>query len=147
RSDVLFLARDRIGIKPLYYVLTDKAFLFGSELKALTADAEFNAGKTIDLTALHAYFSFLCVPDPVSIYKGVCKLPAAHTLTYRNDRIHLRRYWDVTFLSDTTHSEEEWEELLLEALREAVRIRLVADVPLGAFLSGGIDSSTVVAMM
>lgn len=147
RSDTLFLARDRIGIKPLYYTLDDQAFLFGSELKALLADEHFRATREIDLDAVHSYFSFLCVPDPVCIYRGVRKLPAGHTLTLRGGRAELRRYWDVTFRDEEGLTEEAWEERLLELMREAVRIRLVADVPLGAFLSGGIDSSTVVALM
>jgi asparagine synthase (glutamine-hydrolysing) len=147
RSDALFLARDRIGVKPLYYALTKEAFLFGSELKALLADPNLHASRTIDLSAVHSYLSFLCVPDPVSIYRGIYKLPAAHTLTFRNGRVQLRRYWDVTFTESRRASEQEWCDELLQHLREAVKIRLVADVPLGAFLSGGVDSSTVVAVM
>ena len=147
RRQSLFLARDRIGVKPLYYTLTNEALLFGSELKALLADRAFNATRTIDLAAVHSYLSFLCVPDPVCIYAGVYKLPAAHTLTFRDGRIELRRYWDVAFEEENGIDEHTWHELLLEHLREAVRIRLVSDVPLGAFLSGGIDSSTVVAVM
>jgi asparagine synthase (glutamine-hydrolysing) len=147
RSDTLFLARDRVGVKPLYYTLTDRAFLFGSELKALVADTRFRESRAIDLEAVHGYLSFLSVPDPACIYRGVHKLPAAHTLTLRAGRIELKRYWDVAFEEEPRADEHSWEEELLEQLREAVRIRLVADVPLGAFLSGGIDSSTVVAVM
>jgi asparagine synthase (glutamine-hydrolysing) len=147
RSDTLFLARDRLGVKPLYYTFTDEAFLFGSELKALRADPRFNATKKIDLEAVHGYLSFLCVPDPVCIYRGVRKLPAGHTLTLRNGRANLRRYWDVVFEAEESVTEEDWREQVLEKMREAVRVRLVSDVPLGAFLSGGIDSSTVVALM
>lgn len=147
RTDTLFLARDRIGIKPLYYVLDDHAFLFGSELKALLADARFRAHREIDLDAIHGYLSFLCVPDPMCIYRGVSKLPAGHTLTLRGGRAEVQRYWNVTFRDEQGLSETEWGERLIDLMREAVRIRLVADVPLGAFLSGGIDSSTVVAIM
>jgi len=147
RTDTLFLARDRIGVKPLYYALDDEAFLFGSELKALMRDAHFREHREIDLDAVHSYLSFLCVPDPVSIYQGVRKLRAGHTLTLRAGRIEVRRYWNVSFVEEDGTSEVEWGERLLESMREAVRIRLVADVPLGAFLSGGIDSSTVVALM
>jgi asparagine synthase (glutamine-hydrolysing) len=147
RTDTLFLARDRLGVKPLYYAFTDEAFLFGSELKALMADPCFNATKQIDLEAVHAYLSFLSVPDPVCIYRGVRKLPAGHTLTLRNGRVKLRRYWDVGFEAQPGVSEPAWREQVLEKIREAVRIRLVSDVPLGAFLSGGVDSSTVVALM
>jgi asparagine synthase (glutamine-hydrolysing) len=147
RSDTLLLARDRIGIKPLYYSLDQHAFLFGSELKALLADEHFRQSRQINLDAVHSYLSFLCVPDPVCIYEGVRKLPAGHTLTLRGGQMTLRRYWDVTFEDQDDLSEDEWGERLLELMREAVRIRLVADVPLGAFLSGGIDSSTIVALM
>jgi len=147
RDDTLLLARDRIGKKPLYYVLNDEAFLFGSELKALLADERVRSTREIDVDAVHSYFSFLSVPDPVCIYRGVRKLPAGHTLTLRAGRAELRRYWDVTFTDEKGVSEEAWGEQLLALMQEAVRIRLVADVPLGAFLSGGIDSSTVVALM
>jgi asparagine synthase (glutamine-hydrolysing) len=147
RSDTLLLARDRIGIKPLYYSMNDQAFLFGSELKALTADAHFQAIREIDPEAVHSYLSFLSVPDPACIYRGVRKLPAGHTLTLRGGAVSVQRYWDVTFRENTTVAADTWERDLLALMQEAVRIRLVSDVPLGAFLSGGIDSSTVVALM
>jgi len=147
RSDTLMLARDRIGIKPLYYTLTDQAFLFGSELKALVSDDHFRHTRAIDAGAVHSYLSFLCVPDPSCIYRGVGKLPAGHTLTLRNGMVDVRRYWNVAFEEREGIDGEAWEARLLELMQEAVRIRLVADVPLGAFLSGGIDSSTVVALM
>ncbi len=147
RSDRLFLARDRIGVKPLYYTLTEDSFLFGSELKALLADDTFSSSRRINLSAVHSYLSLLSVPDPACIYERVYKLPAAHTLVFQNDKITVSRYWDVTFEERDRFTETEWCEQLLEHLREAVRIRLISDVPLGAFLSGGIDSSAVVAMM
>ncbi len=147
RNETLLLARDRIGVKPLYYTLTDQAFLFGSELKAIVADEQFRATRQIDEEAVHSYLSFLSVPDPISIYRGVRKLPAAHTLTLRKGVATLHRYWNVTFGGRDNVAPEEWKARVLDALQEAVRIRLVADVPLGAFLSGGIDSSTVVALM
>jgi asparagine synthase (glutamine-hydrolysing) len=147
RTDTLLVARDRVGIKPLYYTLNDQAFLFGSELKALVADRHFRATRQIDAEAVHSYLSFLSVPDPACIYRGVRKLPAGHTLTLRNGTIEVRRYWNVAFEEEEGVAGEAWETRLLELMREAVRIRLVSDVPLGAFLSGGIDSSTVVALM
>jgi asparagine synthase (glutamine-hydrolysing) len=103
--------------------------------------------REIDLDAVHSYLSFLCVPDPVCVYRGISKLPAGHTLTLKDGRISVRRYWDVTFDEEEGVSEEAWSEALLELLKESVRIRLMSDVPLGAFLSGGIDSSSVVALM
>jgi asparagine synthase (glutamine-hydrolysing) len=147
RSDTLVLARDRMGVKPLYYTLNDQAFLFGSELKALSADEHFRAGRQIDEQAVHSYLSFLSVPDPICIYRGVRKLPAGHTLTLRNGQVTLQRYWNVTFEEHRGVSPAEWQERLVDLLQESVRIRLVSDVPLGAFLSGGVDSSTVVALM
>ncbi len=147
RSASLFLARDRIGVKPLYYTLNEQAFVFASELKGLMGDERVRSGRELDVEAAHGYFSFLSVPDPLTIYRGIYKLPAAHTLTLRGGRVELRRYWDVEFRDATTGTEEEWRERVLDALRDAVRVRLVADVPLGAFLSGGIDSSSVVALM
>ena len=147
RTDTLLLARDRIGVKPLYYALTDQAFLFGSELKSLVADVQFRAARQIDPEAVHSYLSFLSVPDPSCIYRGVLKLPAGHTLTVRNGKVNLQRYWNVSFEEQEGVSAEAWQERLFELMQEAVRIRLVSDVPLGAFLSGGLDSSTVVALM
>ena len=148
RTKTLFIARDRIGVKPLYFSLDNEAFLFGSELKALLADDYLWANRQIDLDSVHSYLSFLAVPDPVSIYRGVRKLPAGHTMTWRSGQIAMKRYWDVAFRDDEQDvTEEDWAEQVIETLREAVRIRLVSDVPLGAFLSGGIDSSSVVAMM
>ena len=147
RTDTLFMARDRVGVKPLYYTLTDQSFLFGSELKALVADEHFRATRQIDEEAVHSYLSFLSVPDPISIYRGVRKLPAGHVLTLKRGQVTLHRYWDVSFEAEEGIATEEWEARVLDALQEAVKIRLVSDVPLGAFLSGGIDSSTVVALM
>jgi asparagine synthase (glutamine-hydrolysing) len=147
RTDTLLLARDRMGVKPLYYTLTGEALLFGSELKALVADEQFRGARELDLEAVHSYLSFLSVPDPACIYQGVRKLPAAHTLTFQNGRVSLHRYWNVTFEEQHGVEDAAWEQQLIETMREAVRIRLVSDVPLGAFLSGGIDSSTVVALM
>lgn len=146
-TDTLLLARDRVGVKPLYYTLSDQAFLFGSELKALVADEHFRATRQIDEQAVHSYLSFLSVPDPISIYRGVWKLPAGHILTLKKGQVTLQRYWNVSFEAEEGIRREEWEARVLDALQESVRIRLISDVPLGAFLSGGIDSSAVVALM
>jgi asparagine synthase (glutamine-hydrolysing) len=147
RTDTLLLARDRVGVKPLYYTLNDQSFLFGSELKALVADEHFRATRQIDEQAVHSYLSFLSVPDPISIYRGVRKLPAGHILTLTKGQVTLRRYWNVSFEAEEGIRSEEWEARVLDALQESIRIRLISDVPLGAFLSGGIDSSAVVALM
>ena len=143
----LLLARDRAGKKPLYYAhLPSGALVFGSELKSLLLHPEVE--RRVSLEALDAYVSFGYVPDPLSIFEGVSKLPPGHTLTFEGGRPDVRAYWDFDFEPDSPpRGEEEYVEELRALLEEAVRIRLVSDVPLGAFLSGGVDSSAVVAMM
>ncbi|MGD2118809.1 MAG: amidotransferase 1, exosortase A system-associated [Chromatiales bacterium] len=145
----LFLARDRLGVKPLYYALLPNGELvFASELKALMVHPQFN--KVIEPTAVEEYFSFGYVPEPKTIFKDVWKLPPGFTLTLKFGMQALpepKQYWDVPFTPLPAMSEQEAEEELIRRLREAVDIRLVAEVPLGAFLSGGVDSSAVVALM
>ena len=147
RDRILFMARDRIGIKPLHYFFDEKVFLFGSEIKSILADESYRVKKEIDLHSLHYYFSFLCVPDPQSIFKGIKKLLPGHSLTLKDGRITLEKYWDISFDDEEAKPESFYCERLVELLKESVQMRLVSDVPLGAFLSGGIDSSSVVAMM
>jgi asparagine synthase (glutamine-hydrolysing) len=149
RAETLFLARDRLGEKPLYYsFLSDGRLIFGSELKSLLCCADLDCH--LDPQAIEDYFAFGYIPDPRSIYRGVAKLPPAHCMTVRRGASSptLRQYWDVHFLdgNDSVSGEEAAEELITR-LRESVRMRMIADVPLGAFLSGGVDSSGVVAMM
>jgi asparagine synthase (glutamine-hydrolysing) len=144
----LFLARDRLGIKPLYYaVLGDGTFLFSSELKGLLVHPDLP--RRIDPCAVEEYFAYGYVPDPKTIYRDVAKLAPAHVLCVRRGDADTRprSYWEVSFRDKHRSSEDEAQEELIERLREAVGIRLVADVPLGAFLSGGVDSSAVVALM
>jgi asparagine synthase (glutamine-hydrolysing) len=147
RTRVLFIARDRAGKKPLYYSHTPSgALVFGSELKSLLLHPEVT--RTTNLDALDAYLSFGYVPDPLSIFENVHKLPPGHKLTFDGARVGVEQYWDFPFERDAKpRREEEYVEELRELLDEAVRIRLVADVPLGAFLSGGVDSSAVVGLM
>jgi asparagine synthase (glutamine-hydrolysing) len=144
----LFLARDRVGKKPLYYTLTMRGTLvFGSELKTLLQHPEVSA--EIDPTALDAYLTLGYVPDPLCILRGIHKLPPAHVLTFANNEVSVTQYWDFPFEQDDTasRSADDYLEELRALLDEAVRIRLIADVPLGAFLSGGVDSSAVVGLM
>ncbi|MEI8396384.1 MAG: XrtA/PEP-CTERM system amidotransferase [Rhodospirillaceae bacterium] len=143
----LFLARDRLGEKPLYYGVTaDGLFLFGSELGAVVAG--LGAAPALDPAAIEEYFAFGYVPDPRTIFQGVFKLPPGHRLTLGPGRgVTPVPYWDVHFAPDESRSFDSWAEDLAERLVQAVRGRLCADVPLGAFLSGGIDSSGVVAAM
>lgn len=147
-KQTLFLARDRLGIKPLCYAQTGDGFLaFGSELKAITVWPGFR--RDIDDEAVEDYFGYGYVPEPRTIYKAALKLPPGHTLTVRRGQPvpEPREYWDVPFEPLPPMTIEDAEGELIERLREAVRIRLIAEVPLGAFLSGGVDSSAVVAMM
>ncbi len=145
--DVLFLARDRLGKKPLYYALLRNGnFIFGSELKALLVHPL--AEKRLDPISVDGYFAFGYVPEPRTIYRGILKLPAAHTLELhrRSALPSPQRYWRLS-MNPAACDEREAIEQLRNHLDEAVRIRLMSEVPLGAFLSGGVDSSGVVASM
>jgi len=144
-KQVLLLARDRLGIKPLFYAVRDGRLWFASEIKALLAGG---VQGTLDAQALKQFLTFLYVPSPRTIYDGIRQLPPGHTLTFAGGRMNLRRYWTLKPDPEAAVLRgEEAEERLLAHLREAVRLHLISDVPLGVFLSGGIDSSTVVAMM
>ncbi|HZA65468.1 MAG TPA: XrtA/PEP-CTERM system amidotransferase, partial [Geminicoccaceae bacterium] len=148
RRRILFLARDRIGIKPLLYAaLPDGRLIFASELKALLAHPELP--RRIEPQALEDYLAYGYVPDPKSIYRDVSKLRPGHWLAWRAGEAAPRqeRYWQVRFAARQGLTAARAEGELIERLEEAVALRMVADVPLGAFLSGGIDSSAVVAMM
>ena len=147
-QEILFLARDRLGEKPLYYsFLSDGRLLFASELKSLLLCPQVD--RKLDPQAIEEFFAFGYVPDPRSIYQGVCKLPPAHYMLVRRDEPLAKplAYWDLRFFEGVAMRREEIEEELIARLRESVRMRMIADVPLGAFLSGGVDSSAVVAMM
>jgi asparagine synthase (glutamine-hydrolysing) len=148
---ILFLARDRFGEKPLYYGWAGHNFLFGSELKALRAHPGFDA--EIDRDALAAYLRFNCVPAPYSIYRDIRKLPPASLLQYSEGEIKIKSYWSLRSCVMRALSEpfcgsgEDACDELDRLLRDAVKLRMHSDVPLGAFLSGGIDSSVLVALM
>jgi len=145
---LLFIARDRLGVKPLFYAMLPDGFLaFGSELKSLCSLATLP--RAIDPCAVEEYFAYGYVPEPRTIYRNASKLAPGHTLLQRVGAPPARptRYWDVPFATHPGLTLRDAEAELIERLREAVRIRLVADVPLGAFLSGGVDSSAVVALM
>jgi asparagine synthase (glutamine-hydrolysing) len=146
--ETLFLARDRLGVKPLYYAqLRDGPWIFGSELKALLVHPGLR--REINPMAVEDYFAYGYVPEPRTIFKEVLKLPPGSTLTLRRGQLASQpvEYWDVPFKAATAPSEQEASEELIFRLRESVKLRLISDVPLGAFLSGGVDSSAVVAMM
>jgi asparagine synthase (glutamine-hydrolysing) len=142
----LVLVRDRIGVKPVYYAATRTGLVFGSEIKALLADPDVPRDWSAE--AVDAYLALQYIPTPATIYQSVLKLPAAHYLVAENGRVSIRRYWDLTFSGDGDPArEQEYLDQLDALVTEAVRLRLVSDVPLGAFLSGGIDSSVVVGAM
>ena len=146
--ETLFLARDRMGVKPLFYAkLDDGSFIFGSELKSLRIHPGLQ--REIEPSAIEDYFAFGYVPEPKTIYKKVYKLPPGYRMTIRRGEEQLipEQYWDVSFATQTTIDEKQTQAELIERLEEAVRIRMIAEVPLGAFLSGGVDSSAVVAAM
>ncbi len=147
-QQTLFLARDRLGVKPLYYaLLPDGQFIFGSELKALLLHPKLP--REIEPCAVEDYFAYGYVPEPKTILRHALKLLPAHTLTVRRKQPlpAPQSYWDIPFVPVPVRDENEAGEELIRRLREAVQIRLIAEVPLGAFLSGGVDSSAVVAMM
>lgn len=141
----LFLARDRVGKKPLIYTAANNSIIFASELKAVIQDNSVK--KEIDFDALDQYMSFQFVPAPYTIFKGINKLPPASYLLCEKGNIIVKRYWQLDFNSKIIMSEDEYAEGILRELEEAVKLRMISDVPLGALLSGGIDSSAVVAIM
>src|SRR5688572_21776593 len=145
RRQELFLARDRVGKKPLLYAQLNDQLVFGSEFSALLLHPAVS--RDIDFTAIHHYLSFLCVPAPFTAYKAIRKLEPGHWLRWRRGEIEIERYWQPDFSCKTELTENEAGERVVELLRDAVRVRLMSEVPLGAFLSGGIDSSAVVALM
>jgi asparagine synthase (glutamine-hydrolysing) len=144
RQRRLLLARDRVGKKPLFYGRTGERFVFGSELKALLVSGAF--APDMDPQALTDYFSLGYVPAPKTIYRGARKLRPAHYLSVSQAGMRETCYWKLSF-HNVHHSEQEWCERIVASLEEATRIRLISEVPLGAFLSGGVDSSAIVAMM
>ena len=142
----LLIARDRLGIKPLYYGTVGGRLVFASELKAILQLPEVE--RKLDWSSVSHFFSFLTTPNDTSIIDGIRKLEPGHLLTCSPGRDPaIQRYWNVAFCPDETKSETEWVDELRALLEESVRLRLIADVPVGAFLSGGIDSSSIVAMM
>jgi len=144
RRQRLFIARDRLGVKPLYYYLDGHRFIFGSELKAMLQAPELP--RRMNAKALDNFLTFEYIASPLSIYENVFKLPQAHYLLWESGKVTLRPYWQLTY-GATQGSEGERAEELLALLQDATKIRLMSEVPLGAFLSGGLDSSSIVALM
>ena len=147
-TETIFLARDRLGIKPLYYAhLPDGRLLFASELKALRLHPD--TPRDLDPYAIEDYFSYGYIPEPRTIIKGINKLEPGHFIKARRSEAFPTpvKYWDVAFGTHLNITEHDASDELIERIREATKIRMIADVPLGAFLSGGVDSSAVVALM
>jgi len=151
RQGKLIAVRDRLGIKPLYYtLLEDKTLVFGSELKAIIVHP--GVGRTLEPRALDLFLTLEYIPAPLSIFKNIFKLPAGCVLVYKEGRVEVKKYWDVKSSAQPAADIREKElpevmDKLYSLLKESVKLRLVSDVPLGAFLSGGIDSSTIVGLM
>jgi asparagine synthase (glutamine-hydrolysing) len=145
RTRTLYAARDRVGKKPFFYHQTATGLYFASTLNAL--QEMISSPLTVDPLAIDAYLTYQAIPAPLSIYQGVYQLPPAHQLVYQAQKLEVSRYWEVNYDQKNQQSESEVLEQLDDLVRQAVRKRLISDVPLGAFLSGGVDSSLVVAMM
>ncbi len=142
----LTLVRDRAGVKPLYYAQTGNNFVFASEIKAILATGLMRA--ELDHEGLDQYLTFLWTPDPQTTFKNIFKLPPAHYLRWKSGEVTQNEWWDLKFDEiDTRRSEDEWREELLTTLDRVVDMEMLSDVPLGAFLSGGVDSSVVVGLM
>src|SRR2546429_3533288 len=158
----LYLVRDRVGIKPLYYAdMSDKlqfvehggrdarvprAIIFASEIKSILASGLIRP--ELDHEALHQFLTFLWAPDPNTLFRGIKTVPPGHFVKIRDGQLSLRQWWDISFDQiDEERSEAWWQERVLETLDRVVKLEMVADVPLGSFLSGGVDSSSIVAMM
>lgn len=148
RKKTLFCARDRFGIKPLYYYCDHNRFIFGSEIKELLFHADLD--RTISIRALDSYFTYGYITSDLSIYSQINKLLPAHCLVLKpgeSTKVNTRRYWDLPIEPDFSKSENQWIVELEEILSESIKMHMISDVPLGAFLSGGIDSGSVVALM
>lgn len=146
RERTLTLVRDHVGIKPLYYANASSGLVFGSEIKAILASKLIKA--RINPEALHQFLTFLWAPDPNTLFEGVKTIPPGHYLQLKNGDLKLTQWWDASFDQiDDERSDAWWQERVLETFDRVVKMEMISDVPLGAFLSGGIDSSGIVAMM
>lgn len=142
---LLFGARDRLGQKPLKYYFKNGIFIFASEIKAIFALLPDKPG--IDEEAIDNFLTLQYVPSPQTGFKNIYKLPAAHYLIYQNNKLTIRKYWSLDFNKKENHSPEEWEDIIFNEIKRAVKSHLISDVPVGVLLSGGLDSSIIVALM
>jgi len=141
----IILTRDRLGKKPLHYLIEKDRIIFGSEIKSILQDQRVK--RSLNEEALDDFFTFLCIPAPKTIFKGIFKLLPGHILICTQNQFIIREYWDFNFETTQKLKEEDYQGKLIQLLTDAVKCRLMSEVPLGAFLSGGIDSSCVVAIM
>lgn len=141
----LFAARDRVGIKPFYYTTQNKKFFFGSEIKSILQDDEIK--REVDLESLNEYITFGYVPGPKTILKHIYKLLPGHTLTFSDNEVKIKKYWTLRFSHDKNKDEKYYAEKIYNILDECVKSWSMSDVPIGALLSGGIDSSAIVGLM
>jgi len=145
RQSMLFIARDRLGIKPVCFYRDEKRLIFASEIKAILADR--SVPRAVNRQALHDYLHFMSVPQPETIFRGIEKLLPGHFMRIQGSKVETVEYWDVPVPSRDPGDATPFAEELEQRFESAVRGQLISDVPLGAFLSGGVDSSSVVAMM
>lgn len=147
QEKTIFCGRDRVGKKPFKYYLDDNIFIFASELKAILTQPEYK--KEPDYTAIHHYLTLQYCPAPLTGFKDIKKLEPAHYLfiNLKTKKVEKERYWKLDYSKKLDLSEDEWKKIIMKKLEECVKLRMISDVPLGAFLSGGIDSSAIVALM
>lgn len=147
QEKTIFCARDRVGKKPFKYYLDDNVFIFASELKAILTQKEYK--KEVDYLAIHHYLTYQYCPTPFTGFKDIKKLEPAHFLfiDLKSKKVEKERYWKLDYSKKLNLSEKEWKKRIMDKLEESVRLRMISDVPIGAFLSGGIDSSAIVALM
>jgi len=145
KKNLLILARDHIGIKPLYYYYKDNSLVFGSEIKSILKFP--NIDKTLNYEAIDYFLSLEYIPAPLSIFKNINKLLPGHYLLYNGEEINIKKYWDIEPKERSINDFSELKEEFWDILNNSVKIRMISDVPLGAFLSGGVDSSTIVGVM
>lgn len=141
----LFLARDRVGKKPLNYAINARSFIFASEIKSILQDPSFT--QEIDPDAVDLYLTYQCIPSPQTIFKEIKKLPPAHTLVLENGQIRIDSYWSLSYQNPLRMKEQDYCQNIRDLLNESCKIRMISDVPLGVFLSGGIDSSAVTSII
>ena len=148
KERALFLVRDRVGIKPLYYshAEDDGPLAFASEVKSILASGLLKP--ELDHESLHQFLTFLWAPDPNTLFKDIKTVPPGHFIKVQNGNVTVHEWWDISFDEIEEGKDDAWwQERLLETLHRVVKLEMVADVPLGSFLSGGVDSSSIVAMM